>query len=1083
MLAALLLSISISEADARSALSSAAYIVASLFFILSLAGLSKQETAKQGNMYGMVGMFFAISITIWDPNFSHVGAFFVSSALGAIIGLVVALNVQMTAMPQLVAGFHSFVGLAAVLVGIASYLSPVSESVNESLHRVEVFIGVFIGAITLTGSLVACGKLMELIDGKPLILFGSNVFRHVLNGIIVTSSLLLCVVFCVESTSNPLSNAWCLWVMLALSLFLGWHLVMSIGGADMPVAVSMLNSYSGWATSASGFMLTSDLLVITGALVGSSGAILSYIMCRAMNRSFVNVILGGIAVDANYQFGKNDQMSENAKIAKVDEVVQILSQAKSVIIVPGYGMAVARAQNDVANVVELLRKHGKKVRFCIHPVAGRLPGHMNVLLAEAAVPYNIVEELEEINADFPETDVSIVIGANDVVNPIAEDPKSPIAGMPVCTVWKAKTCIVLKRSMATGYAGVDNPLFFYKNTLMYLGDAKASVANLYAALTARLGGVSGTASYQSTAQTSAQKEKEEKEKEHDEKVDFSSLPHSIGVAKEIFENERRVAIVPHHVREFAKLGYKIYVEQGAGAGAGYTDEAYKRAGATVYSTEETWGNSDIVVKVRKPMQYAKTKKHESEQLSYNKSQVLISFLDAAQNPDLLQSLAKHPQLSALALECIPRSTRAQKCDVLSSQANLAGVRAVIEAANKFPRFLQPSMTAAGRSPPGKVLIIGAGVAGLAAIGTARALGAVVRAFDTRPIVQEQVESMGAEYLNVEVQEDGTGLGGYAKEMSPAFIAAEMALFARQAAEVDIIITTANIPGKRAPILITAETARLMKPGSVIVDLAAENGGNCALTKPGESYTDEVSGVTIIGFTDLPSRLSQQASTLLSTNIRNLLQEFGSGKTYGVSLENDIVGPAVVVHKGEVRYGRVQPVPSPMPANANAPPAPARKFEERKFTAKKGTEAEPLLKKESAEVALSVDTEREESAPSGEGLTLAYAGKLATVAIVFALLGLLTPESFHPELLVFVLAVIIGYHVIWSVTPALHTPLMAVTNAISGIIVVGSMLLLGSSPSLFAPQVVLATIGVFFASINVFGGFAVTHQMLQMFKRG
>ncbi|MDY0571294.1 Re/Si-specific NAD(P)(+) transhydrogenase subunit beta [Pasteurella multocida] len=467
----------------------AAYIVAALLFIMSLAGLSKHETAKAGCWYGIVGMAIALVATIFGPQSAGTFWILIAMAVGAVIGIKRALKVEMTEMPELVAILHSFVGLAAVLVGFNSYglhheaVIPANldaaaqaafiaeQQVLSNIHNVEVFLGIFIGAVTFTGSVVAFGKLRGIIDSKALTL----PHRHKLNLAAIVVSALLMVSFL-----NSPENIFPVLLMTAIALAFGWHLVASIGGADMPVVVSMLNSYSGWAAAAAGFMLSNDLLIVTGALVGSSGAILSYIMCKAMNRSFISVIAGGFGNDP---VASSDEEQGEHRETTAEEVAELLKNSSSVIITPGYGMAVAQAQYPVAEITQKLRERGINVRFGIHPVAGRLPGHMNVLLAEAKVPYDIVLEMDEINDDFADTDTVLVIGANDTVNPAAmDDPNSPIAGMPVLEVWKAQNVIVFKRSMNTGYAGVQNPLFFKDNTQMLFGDAKDRVDDILKAL-------------------------------------------------------------------------------------------------------------------------------------------------------------------------------------------------------------------------------------------------------------------------------------------------------------------------------------------------------------------------------------------------------------------------------------------------------------------------------------------------------------------------------------------------------------------------------------------------------------------------
>ena len=471
-------------------LTSVAYIAATILFILSLGGLSNPETSRRGNLYGMIGMTIAVVATILGPHVSAgaIGWVAVALVIGGAVGLYLARTVQMTQMPELVAFMHSLVGLVAVVVGYASYIDPTSAAgmspAETGIHRVEVYLGVLIGAVTLSGSVIAFGKLSGRIGGKPLLLPA----RHWLNLIILLSVIGMGYVFLIalsiDAGMKPLI------VMTVLALLFGIHMVMAIGGADMPVVVSMLNSYSGWAAAATGFMLSNDLLIVTGALVGSSGAILSYIMCRAMNRNFISVIAGGFgggdaapkkAGDA--AAGGPAQPAGEVVAVSAAETADLLKEAASIIIVPGYGMAVAQAQHTVYEISKYLREKGKNVRFAIHPVAGRMPGHMNVLLAEARVPYDIVFEMDEINADFPNTAVAMVIGANDIVNPSAQDdPSSPIAGMPVLEVWKAQTTIVMKRSMASGYAGVDNPLFYKENNRMLFGDAKKMLDEVLTAL-------------------------------------------------------------------------------------------------------------------------------------------------------------------------------------------------------------------------------------------------------------------------------------------------------------------------------------------------------------------------------------------------------------------------------------------------------------------------------------------------------------------------------------------------------------------------------------------------------------------------
>jgi NAD(P) transhydrogenase subunit beta len=463
------------------------YIGATIFFILSLGGLSSPESSRRGNYYGMIGMTIAVLATVFGPRVSPDGFTWIIVAIlvGGSVGLYAARKVQMTQMPELVALMHSLVGLAACLIGFANYIDPMASlrlfGAEAAIHKFETYIGILIGAVTFSGSIIAFGKLSGRIGGKPLLL----PMRHFLNLL----GLLIVLVFGWQFMHAGSIGAGMLGllVMTVIALLFGIHMVMAIGGADMPVVISMLNSYSGWAAAATGFMLNNDLLIVTGALVGSSGAILSYIMCRAMNRNFISVIAGGFGSGGGKPAKTVDAAHPAGEVKSITptEAAELLNSAQSVIIVPGYGMAVAQAQHAVSEISSLLRERGVNVRFAIHPVAGRMPGHMNVLLAEAKVPYDIVMEMDEINDDFADTDVAIVIGANDIVNPAAqEEPGSPIAGMPVLRVWEAKTSIVMKRSMATGYAGVENPLFYKENNRMLFGDAKKTLEEVMTVLRA-----------------------------------------------------------------------------------------------------------------------------------------------------------------------------------------------------------------------------------------------------------------------------------------------------------------------------------------------------------------------------------------------------------------------------------------------------------------------------------------------------------------------------------------------------------------------------------------------------------------------
>ncbi len=525
----------------------------------------------------------------------------------------------------------------------------------------------------------------------------------------------------------------------------------------------------------------------------------------------------------------------------------------------------------------------------------------------------------------------------------------------------------------------------------------------------------------------------------------AQIPKKIGIPKEIFPGECRVAATPDTAKVLQKMGFEVLIESGAGAYANFPDDAYAEAGCQIApDATSLWAGADIVLKVRPPAIHPTLNQHEVDLL--REGGTLIGFIWPAQNQELLEKLAAR-KATVLAMDAVPRISRAQKMDALSSMANIAGYRAVIEAANNFGRFFTGQITAAGKVPPAKVLIIGAGVAGLAAIGAARGLGAVVRSFDTRPVVKEQVQSLGAEFLELNFAEDGTGEGGYAKVMSKEFIEAEMALFAQQAKEVDIIITTALIPGKPAPLLITQEMVESMKEGSVIVDMAAEQGGNCAVTKPNEIYSYK--GVTIIGLTDLPSRMANQSSQLYGTNLCHLLKDMGGSNDYKVDLEDEVVRGALILHEGEVTW------PPPKPS---APPTPPQT----------ATQAQPT----NDQVA------NAEQSKKSLGIGKVFWPLLACLALIG--IGIGAPTSFLSHFTVFILACFVGWQVIWNVTPALHTPLMSVTNAISGIIIIGGMLQISGSPT--SPTTILGAIAILVGTINISGGFLVTQRMLKMFQK-
>eukprot|EP00004_Rigifila_ramosa_P017416 TRINITY_DN423_c0_g1_i1.p1 TRINITY_DN423_c0_g1~~TRINITY_DN423_c0_g1_i1.p1 ORF type:complete len:1070 (-),score=291.30 TRINITY_DN423_c0_g1_i1:106-3141(-) len=957
--------------------------------------------------------------------------------VGGIAGIVMAERVEMTGMPQMVGLLNSFGGLAAAFESIALYFYKDADTgFTKGESRIQMaflLIGLVIGMVTFVGSIMACLKLdgtiqNPVIPAKKLLILltvGGTLALTVLSGMTSYAGTEDEPTAVLEPIFDGPGTIF-ISLLTVISCIWGVMFVIPIGGADMPVVISVLNSFSGVSGCAAGFMLENDLLIITGALVASSGAILSYIMCKAMNRSLMNVLSGGFGEAAAPTVKKDAGPVAQPDHYPIDTdgVAQALLGAKTVLITPGYGMAVSRAQYSVSEITKLLRARNIKVIFGIHPVAGRLPGHMNVLLAEARVPYDIVQEMDEVNPDMGNVDVVMVIGANDTVNPAAEDdPDSSIAGMPVIRVWLAKTVIVMKRSMAQGYAAVDNPLFFKTNTRMYFGDAKKNCDSLLEKIRAA-GDVGGGASA-STAKAAAAKA--------EDPSSWPAVVKTVGIPAETAELERRVAMSPDIALKLRKQGFGIFIERGAGLGSSFTDEAFAKAGATIVdSAADVYNRAEIILKVEKPTM--------AEVALLRPQNILISYAAPAFSADLLKAVAGRGA-TFLAMDNVPRITIAQKLDSLSTMGKISGYRAVVEAASHFERFFVGEITAAGKYPPARVLIIGAGVAGLAAIGVAKSMGAEVRCFDTRLVTKEQVESLGAEFLLLQFNEDGAGAGGYAKVMSEEFYQAEMRLFAEQAPEVDIIITTAQIPGRKAPILLKKEHVEAMKPGSVLVDIAAMSGGNCELTRPGELYVHN--GVKIIGFTDLTSRMATQASSMYATNMFHLLNHMGGAAKFTVDTTNEVVRPMMCTNQGNVTY--------PPPAAAGPPPEAPK----------------PAASSKSHAPVQEYEVSMTEKVSMG-----------AFTIISLVLIAVFFPKSFTSHLMVFMLSCVVGYNSIWNVSPSLHTPLMSVSNAISGVVLLGGMLqILGELSSV---TLLLSAVAVAVAAINVGGGFWVTARMLKMF---
>jgi len=1060
-------------------------IVAAFLFIMSLKGLSEVKTARWGCIYGTIGMSLAIIGTWFGANVCNDGVWLMWIGIipGALVGAFAAIKVTMIQMPQLVGLLNAFGGLASAICAIGLFIdpmarhgpngaaSPPSERVTQS---VALYLAVIIGSITFWGSIVACLKLMGTIASKARILPARFMFNILFCLAMIAVSIIADGVTDTDyhgvatvSEDDYLANAkfgfgtgggiGMIVLLFIISALWGIQFVFAIGGADMPVVICVLNTGSGIAGVFAGFMLASRLLVITGTFVASSGVILSIIMCVAMNRSIGNVLIGGFGETSGAP--KVEQVIEGEKKeTNTEEFADILNTSKTMIIVPGYGMAAGKAQHAVAALVRTLRDRGVSVKFAIHPVAGRLPGHMNVLLAEAQVPYDIVFAMDDINGDFEKTDVVLVLGANDIVNPAAaEDPTSPIAGMPVLEVWNAKKTFVVKRGGGTGYAGVENPLFFKENNFMYYGNAMKKMEEINAKIMTldKVGG-------DDVNMNGVGKSVFEKiEVEVKETVPPCAEPKIIiGVLTEnVDDYERRVALDPATCMKLTKLNYGILLHKGAGARSGYMDQQYMDSGCIIKESREDVISGSHVINTVMPT----TELLECSPLL--KDKFVICWIGKL-TPDgkaLVEKVAA-AGINLIDVTSVPRITIAQKLDVLSSQAKIAGVRGTIEAAALYQRFFPLEMTAAGKYPQAQVMVLGVGVAGLAAIGQARALGAEVRAWDVRD-VSDQVESMGGKWITVDFEEEGAGGGGYAKESSQAFQEAQKATFHRHAKECDIIITTAAIPGRKSPVLIEEYMVKDMKPGSVIIDLAAMGGGNCQLTRKNETYLWE-GKVTICGALDFPSRMAMQASDMFGTNMYNLYQHIavaGAGakadagdviptidKVMKKEMEEVVTSQVMCSYKGEV----LNPGPPPMPA----PPAPKKKED---------PSGEKKAKGEIKKVSTMGDS----------FLTTSQFGSFLVFVVCVLLAVLVNDPTLIDLVLVFMLAAWVGYILVADVEPALHTPLMSVSNAISGQVILGGIVMVSSKTTGTA---VLGVIACFVASINVFGGFVITLQMLDMF---
>ena len=1028
-----------------------AQLGSSILMMLSIKGLGSHGTSKRGNYLGVAGVSTAILTVILSNWTSSVGInsqffwFLPVAAVGQYIGISVAKAVQMEQLPELVAGFHSLTGLAAVLVGIASQLG--DDPITSVSRLVETFLGVSVGAATFSGSVAAALKLNGLIPGGPVGLssrFGVNSVALVNLGLLGWAFLKL---------TNPAYRIAALCGNAAVSLVLGTMLVLPVGGSDIPIVISFLNAMSGLATSATGFSMNNSLLVMTGALVASSGTILSDIMCKGINRSLLSVLMGGFGVDtstASTEASSSASPPAEINTVTIQQMVTKLQQAKRVLVIPGYGMAVARCQAGVSEIFAELKSRGVDMVFGIHPVAGRLPGHMNVILSEADIPYDVVKEMEDVNKEMEEFDIAIVLGANDIVNPAtATDPSSPIYGMPAIECWKAKHVVVMKRSMNTGYSGVDNPLFYLENTSMLFGDAKATVEKLHMAISESDMSEWPNAAAAAGSETGAHP-LAEIEKDVTAGIDLGSLPvlKSIGalVSTDV-AREKRVPISPKVCLKLRQMGFQVLIPNSFGDLCGWSDSVFEKFGAKIVSERAVLEHCDVILKVTPLSEEQLALARPPEEVE--KKQILITSFVVGDDTDTLINKLVDRQLTTFNLNLVPRISRAQSMDILSSMANIAGYKATINAFYRVAKLSRCSVTAGGTIPAARVFVIGCGVAGLSAVATAHALGATVLATDVRPATKEQVQSIGATFVEVPSDEVVAEQGGYASQVSSSFADRQKALYRDIAASCDVVITTAMVPGRKSPVLLSSEMVRCMKPGSIVVDMAAASGGNCEFTKADEIITDSVSKVIIDGTTSYASELAQLSSELFSQNclafIENLCAKKSDASSLAIDTNDVIVRQSLVVMDGIVMY---PPPPLPPPA----PPASTSK-------------PTPLIA--SAGIPQNVGWKHTDDA-------LMVAG-----AVALGALGLSADHRTVRLVGDFVLSSVIGYFTVSSVTPALHTPLISVTNAVSGIIVVGGMLEV--DPNVLSAKSLVALTAVLASLVNVSGGFAITDRMLAMFK--
>eukprot|EP00040_Diaphanoeca_grandis_P024415 m.134137 g.134137 ORF g.134137 m.134137 type:complete len:1210 (+) comp29722_c0_seq1:135-3764(+) len=1108
------------------------YVVATVLFIMSLRGLGHESTAKVGTVYGIIGMAIAVGGTLGSEMVRAEAYWILPIAIvpASICGIIYAYTVETDRLPELVGLFNAFGGLAAALEGLAIYVDRYARAsiyTGDMLSKVDLgiqllvaFLSVIIGMMTFAGSLIAVMKLTPRgaffhIDSKPKTFPGRNLLMIVLAlGIVADCVVIYWIDYpfscsytrvngtagfehleCTKADDATIGVA--LMIVLAfLSALIATLNTLGVSGSDMAVVIAVLNSGSGWGGVAAGFMISNELLLVTGAFVGASGAILALVMCEAMNLDVLRVLgLKPPKVQKARDPNAKEIIYPDPIVVNVAQTANFLREAQDIIISPGYGMAAAGAQVVVGQLVDNLRRMGKRVRFAIHPVAGRLPGHMNILLAEANVPYDIVMSMEDINDQFKSADLAICVGAWDTVNPeAAEDPESPVFGMPMCRVWEAKHCIVNKRSLPKqgqtggGFSGARNTLPYKESTRMFLGSAKDVFTELNNVISAEVDSSMTTGGKVITKAAAVPTLTLE---------EIKALPTCLKVVIpcESEPDENRCAVTPASAIQLRQMGFDVYAEAGVGERANIGDAALAKAGVTLMTdVARLYAMADICFKVNPPTTRGDNNIHELEMVPEKSTFIsFVGHLDRMETETSRKTeamldvmMARDRNLTLLGMQFLPRISRAQKSDALSTFAKLAGHRATLEASVTFGRVMAGEISAAGKNPPAIMFVAGCGVAGLEAVAFGKKLGAIVRATDVRMDCVEQVASVGGEFVHpdMEALAKGSSEGGYAKpDFSPEGQAKSKAMYAEQCPQCDIIITTAAIPGRPAPVLITAEMVASMKPGSVIVDIA---NGNCVLTRKGEKFRTE-NGVTIVGYTDYPSRMALQASTFYSNNLVNLVMDMCAhfvnnkatyetpmAKGFWVNMEitreqsdtthpsyskgsyatgDDILAGMVLTKDGKLDY------PKPPPKSLSVAPV----------GRKTSTSSVPANTKPRNPWPMRIFT-----------LVVAF-GVIAVLAIVIA------PDSpfFVGNVMIFVLASVLGYLLVMSVKPSLHTPLMSMSNAISGIVILGGMMQVQGeylNNNRGNATQVLGAIAAGVASINVAGGFAVTFRMLAMFKK-